>query len=165
MADADFFKDGQWNFTCDLCGRKQKSGRAMFTWNGLYVCRHHREIRNPQDFLRGVKDNQSVPWTRPFQPPLCDSTATQLSSCTLQSRQSIPGFGLPGCMTPSYINTAFFPSLIQWTGWAILDTSGCPIFDTNGQIIYPPGTPTVNNPFPPYDTLDYTFHLDHSVIA
>ena len=69
MADADFWADGKWNFFCDLCGRKQKSSRAMKTWQGLYVCRHHKEVRNPQDFLRGVKDDQSVPWTRPEKTP------------------------------------------------------------------------------------------------
>lgn len=69
MADADFWADGKWNFFCDLCGRKQKSSRAMKTWQGLYVCQHHREVRNPQDFLRGVKDDQSVPWTRPEKIP------------------------------------------------------------------------------------------------
>lgn len=66
--EADFYKDGAWNFMCGLCGRKQKSTRAMFTWDGQYVCRHHKEVRNPQDFLRGVKDNQSVPWSRPILP-------------------------------------------------------------------------------------------------
>ena len=164
MGDADFYKSGSWNFVCDLCGRKQKSDRAMFTWQGLYVCRHHRELRNPQDFLRGVKDNQSVPWSRPYRPPLCDTTEFPYTqTCTLQGKNAIPGFAIPGCAVPAYVNTAFYPSLVQWRGWAIQDTNGCAILDTNGQMIFPPGTPSVDNPPGPLGRLghlDIDFYLD-----
>lgn len=61
---ADFYADGQWNFFCDLCGRKNKSSDGVKTWDNHYVCRHHKEVRNPQDFVRGVKDDPSVPWVR-----------------------------------------------------------------------------------------------------
>ena len=169
MGQADFYKSGEFNFTCDLCGRKEKSGRAMFTWQGLYVCKHHREARNPQDFLRGVKDNQTTPWSRPWQPPLCDTTSFPFTSyCTLQSRNAIPGFALPGCATPSYVNTAFYPSIVQYRGWAIQDTFGCPILDTNGQMIFPPGTPSATNPprpGGPVFKLDVNFILDTSTLA
>ena len=65
MGRSDYFASGQWNFFCDFCGAKEKSSNGERTWNGYYVCRYHREERNPQDFVRGIKDNQSVPWTRP----------------------------------------------------------------------------------------------------
>lgn len=169
MGRADFYKQGAWNFTCDLCGAKNKSTDAMLTWNGLYVCRHHREVRNPQDFLRGVKDNQSVPWTRPYEPPLCDTTSFPYAeTCTLQGSNAIPGFAIPGCMIPAYVNTAFYPSIQQWRGWAIQDTYGCPILDTNGQMIYPPNTPSAANPPPPggYQYyLDIDFVLDFSTLS
>lgn len=65
MAGKSFFADGLWNFFCDLCGAKRKSSEGVRTWDNFYVCRHHKEERNPQDFLRGVRDDQSVPWARP----------------------------------------------------------------------------------------------------
>jgi hypothetical protein len=65
MGKADYYADGQWNFFCDLCGAKVKSSNGVKTWANSYVCRHHKEVRNPQDFLRGVKDDQSVAWSRP----------------------------------------------------------------------------------------------------
>lgn len=68
MGTADFYADGEWNFFCDLCGRKEKSSKAMKTWDNFRVCHHHKEARNPQDFVRGVKDNQTVPWSRPEAP-------------------------------------------------------------------------------------------------
>lgn len=135
MGRADYYADGQWNFFCDFCGAKQKSGRAMKTWNGFYVCKHHREVRNPQDFLRGVRENQSLPWTRP------EPTDQFVYTCTLQGRNAIPGFAIPGCMTPGFVNFAFLPSVEEMYQWAILDTSGQQILDTNGLPIYPPGTP------------------------
>lgn len=101
MGQSDFFVAGQWNFFCDLCGAKQKSSRAAKTWNNLRVCAHHKEVRNPQDFLRGVKDDQSVPWSRPEAPDQF------VLFCTLQGRQGIPGWAVPGCSVPSYYNPAF----------------------------------------------------------
>lgn len=166
---SDYYADGQFNFTCDLCGSKTKSGDAMLTWQGLYVCKHHKEVRNPQDFLRGVKDDQSVPWSRPWQPPLCDTTAfPYVQSCSLQGTNAIPGFALPGCCIPAYVNTAFYPSIIQYLGWAIQDTYGCPILDTNGQMIFPPGTPSSSNPpspLGPVGRLDIDFYLDRSLLG
>lgn len=166
---ADYYSDGNWNFYCDLCGAKNKSKNAMFTWNGLYVCKHHKEVRNPQDFLRGVKDDQSAPWTRSYRPPLCDTTEfPYVEVCTLQGTNAIPGFAIPGCMVPAYVNTAFYPSIIQYRGWAIQDTYGCPILDTNGQMIFPPGTPSSTNPprpgGPVYE-LDINFILDSSTLG
>lgn len=65
MGSADFFAPGQWNFICALCGRKEKSGNGEKTWDNQWVCQRHKEVRNPQDFVRGVRDPQSLPWTRP----------------------------------------------------------------------------------------------------
>ena len=68
MPNPTYFAKGSWNFTCDLCGRKEKSSKAQKTWDGFYVCSMHKEIRNPQDFVKGVADNQSLPWSRPKAP-------------------------------------------------------------------------------------------------
>ena len=65
---SSFFAKGEWNFTCDLCGRLEKSGRAQKTWDNHWVCMKHKEVRNPQDFLQAVKDDQTVPWSR-VEPP------------------------------------------------------------------------------------------------
>ena len=69
MGDSTYILEGDWNVACDLCGKKVKAAFTMKTWDGFYVCKHHKEERNPQDYLRGIKDNQSVPFSRP-EPPL-----------------------------------------------------------------------------------------------
>lgn len=88
---ADFWADGQWNFYCDLCGAKTKSYDGVKTWNNLYVCRHHKEIRNPQDFLRGVKEDPSVPWTRPT------SVGAQPFVCTFWGSTAYANLAEAGC--------------------------------------------------------------------
>lgn len=98
---ADFYSDGQWNFYCDFCGAKTKSGEGTRTWDNFYVCKHHKEERNPQDFVRGVRENQSLPWTRPEPPEIFAPV------CVLQGQNAIPGYAVPGCTYPGFVNVLF----------------------------------------------------------
>lgn len=66
MPNADYLKfDGDWNANCDRCGFKFKASKLKEEWTGFMVCKECWEPRHPQDFLRGVPDDPSVPWTRP----------------------------------------------------------------------------------------------------
>ena len=56
---------GLWNAECDRCGFKFKNVDLKKEWNGLMTCKDCWEVRHPQDFLRGVPDDSSVPWSRP----------------------------------------------------------------------------------------------------
>lgn len=60
---------GAWNARCDRCGWKFKNYELHKTWDNLFVCRECWEPRHPQDFVRGVKDDPSVPWSRPDHSP------------------------------------------------------------------------------------------------
>ena len=62
---ADFLELGTWNVACSICGRKAKANTLERNWQGLY--RHPRcnEPRQTQDFVRGVKDDPSVPFAQP----------------------------------------------------------------------------------------------------
>jgi len=62
------FKKGDWVSICDRCGKKFHASQLKKDWQGLYLCKDDWETRQPQDFLRGVKDDPSVAWTRPEQP-------------------------------------------------------------------------------------------------
>lgn len=61
------FVKGDWNAICDVCGWKFKASQLHKRWDGLMVCKADWEARHPQDFLRSIPDDQSVPWTRPEQ--------------------------------------------------------------------------------------------------
>lgn len=68
MGSRDFYKKGDWNAICDVCGFKRKASEMKQRWDGVMVCEEDWEPRQPQDFVRGVPDTQSVAWTRPETP-------------------------------------------------------------------------------------------------
>jgi hypothetical protein len=63
----DYFKGGDWNAYCDICGFKWKASYLKKRWDGFMCCPKDYEPRQSQDFVRGVPDNMSVPWSRPDQ--------------------------------------------------------------------------------------------------
>ncbi len=60
-----YYRAGDWNAICDLCGRKFKASKIRLRWDGLRVCPKDYEERHVADFFKGRPDDQSVPWTRP----------------------------------------------------------------------------------------------------
>ncbi len=58
---------GDWNTICDISGFKCKASETVLRWDGLRVLARFSEERQPQDFVRGVRDNPAVPWVRPEQ--------------------------------------------------------------------------------------------------
>lgn len=65
---ADYLELGTYNASCYQCGRKFKANMLVRNWQGYYVCPPHNEPRQPQDFVRGVQDIQTPPWTQPMPP-------------------------------------------------------------------------------------------------
>lgn len=61
----NYYKAGEWNAICDVCGKKIKSGDAKHRWDGFIVCPSDFEQRHSQDFVRARQDKISVPFTRP----------------------------------------------------------------------------------------------------
>ena len=59
------YDKGDWIADCDVCGRKYKASQLTQRWDGLMCCDDDWEIRQPQDFVRGVADTQIAPWLRP----------------------------------------------------------------------------------------------------
>ena len=60
----EYYKPGEWNAICDVCGFKFKSGELQRRWDGMMVCSADFETRHPQDFIRARREKTSVPWTR-----------------------------------------------------------------------------------------------------
>lgn len=63
------FELGKWLVICDRCGFKRMSDEVIKTWDNLIVCKPTiktgcYETRHPQDFVRAVKEDPSVPYTR-----------------------------------------------------------------------------------------------------
>lgn len=94
MGRADYLDLGSWNALCDRCGKKFKASMLRKDWQGLYVCERDWEPRHPQDFVRGVQDVQTVPWSR--SPP----ADVFIAFCDINGQSAIPGYAIPGCMIP-----------------------------------------------------------------
>ena len=60
-----YFRMGDHNAICDGCGFKFKFSQLRKDWQNFYMCHKCWEPRHPQDFVRAVKDRQSVPVSRP----------------------------------------------------------------------------------------------------
>jgi hypothetical protein len=63
-----YFKLGDYNAICRVCGFKRKASELKLRWDGVYVCRQDWEIRQPQDFVRGCPEEVAPEWTQP-EPP------------------------------------------------------------------------------------------------
>ena len=104
----NYYKAGEWNLICDVCGKKIKAGEAKHRWDGFVVCPSDFEYRHEQDFVRARQDKISVPFSRPI-PTLTYTNVSYIDTgnaiCTYSGRQAIPMEGIPGCMIPSKINS------------------------------------------------------------
>ena len=105
MGRADYYAEGDWNAECGFCGRKRKASSLELNWQGLWVCPEHNPPRQPQDFVQGLPDDQSPPWN---QPPGDD---VFVRFCMPNGRTAIPGFAIPDCAIPDYIDPAFDASV------------------------------------------------------
>lgn len=66
----DYFELGTWNATCQICGLKRKGNELTKRWDGYQCCKPSVQPgcwnpRQSQDYVRGVKDDQSPPFTLP----------------------------------------------------------------------------------------------------
>lgn len=65
---SDRFKKGNHWITDDRSGARIRASDARTEWTGAVVHKDDFEARHPQDFVRGVKDDQSVRDARPPPP-------------------------------------------------------------------------------------------------
>ena len=115
------YKSGDWNITCDSCGKKFKASHAKHRWDGFIVCHSCFEERHPQDYIKAKTDKISVPFVRPpndtFISDILCTTTTRMSAadwgtadcaivdiafdwyeaCPILSRFSVTGIAIAGC--------------------------------------------------------------------
>lgn len=101
---ADYLQLGDWNAACLFCGRKRKASEMKKYWSGGWTCPDHWEPRQPQDFVRGVQDNQTVPWVQP-------TTNTFTPFCRMNDLTAIADFAVASCAIADYISPGFDPDL------------------------------------------------------
>jgi hypothetical protein len=67
MADDRHYVPGDFYRIDDRTGFKRRASRTKLEWDGLIVDESVWEPRQPQDMVRGVRDDQTVPMPRPRQ--------------------------------------------------------------------------------------------------
>lgn len=125
---ADYFKLGDFNAECSISGFKRKASQLVKNWQGQYRIPEFNEPRQPQDFVRGVQDVQSVPWV---QPP----REIFIEICTYNGLSAIPGLAEPGCMIPgrSVWNESDFVVVLPGPPQVLTTDMGQPIQTDDGR--------------------------------
>lgn len=94
------YKPGDWKVYCPVCSGFRYASSLKPRWDGLKVCPECWEPRHPQEFVRGVSDEVSVPFT--YKDPERDVTAVSINRDTSDVRNSS---GSPsGVLTPLWEN-------------------------------------------------------------
>lgn len=97
---ADFLQLGEWNVACSMCGRKRKSSEVVKNWQGDWRCPEHNEQRHPQDFVRAVPDDQSVPFAQP-------ETDVFVAFCTPNGVSAIVDYATVDCVIVDFVSPLF----------------------------------------------------------
>jgi hypothetical protein len=64
MGARDYYKHGDYNAICDVCGFLYKASELRKRWDGAMVCQEDWEPRHPQEFIRSIKETNTLPFTR-----------------------------------------------------------------------------------------------------
>lgn len=152
MGQRDYFKLGDHNAVCYVCGFKRKASEMKLRWDGVYVCKEDWEIRQPQDFVRGVGPEQAPAWTQPEQP---DQFVQPVDNPLTNIVVGTPTIFLNGVLTTTY--TIVLPqgvvtfntpppsgTVISWSGqWLdnasqVITYTNFPLYNASGYTtVYP----------------------------
>lgn len=67
MGTEKHFVGGSFYRICDRTGFATRSSRTKMQWNNIIVREDVYEARQPQDFVKGIPDDQTIPFARPRQ--------------------------------------------------------------------------------------------------
>jgi hypothetical protein len=76
----DYFKLGDHNAWCDVCGFKFKASELRKRWDGMMCCPDDWEKRHEQDFLKSMPEKPAPPWSRPRNDKISDLTPSTFTS-------------------------------------------------------------------------------------
>jgi hypothetical protein len=93
-----WFRSGQWNAVCDVCGNNFKNTQLIKRWDGLMVCKDDWEIRHPQDLIRPIPSGPGLPWSRPVgSEEFVEFSTIAPQACSVLGIYSMAGIGTAGC--------------------------------------------------------------------
>lgn len=150
MGSLDYFKLGDYNAYCDVCGFKYKASELRKRWDGAMVCHKDYEPRPAQDFIRGIKEDQSVPFSRPgatdrattgYVQALAGATTITSASLGLDDRvlvdvmEQISGVYTAGAVTITINNTVVAGDTVIIRGTTSRGVSVSVVDNSTGTVI------------------------------
>lgn len=100
--------EGDWYARCSMCNQKFLASQLVKNWQGMYRCPQHNEPRHPQDYIRAIPDNPTVPFVQ-------DPSPSYRAVCTLAGITSIADYAIADC---SVCNTPRLDGLTESiSGW------------------------------------------------
>lgn len=142
------FKLGDWNVMCDRCGMKRRASQCRLNWQNLLVCSDTCwEPRHPQDFVRAIPDDQSVPIARPDVTPSMGETT--VGTTAVKNATTIVLTSVTGVADGDSIGIVLDDGTVHWTfsdgdpsGTTVTMGSYLPANATAGNTVY---IPSINN--------------------
>ncbi len=96
----NFYKSGDWNAVCDICGFRFKASKLKKNWKGEMVCEADFELRHPQEFVRVRPEKISVPWARP-------ESEEFVNICWIWGQSAYADLGEADCMKADFTPGTF----------------------------------------------------------
>jgi len=141
------YKPGDWLVICDRCGMKRYASQCRLDWQNLFVCERCFEPRHPQDFVKGVPDDQTVPISRPD--VVSSMGETTVKTAASKNAMSIDLTSVTGIADRDSIGIVLDNGLVHWTfsdgtpsGYTVTLGSYLPGDATAGNVVY---LPSINN--------------------
>lgn len=133
---------------CDISGFKVRSFDTKKVWNGTIARKQSWEPRQPQDFVRGVPDDQSAPEPRPRSPNIFVDVTTAITSNYAPLAQNIAVQSVVGLQVGNRIGITlddgapwgfWFTTIEAIAGLTLLITPTLGWFASNGNqvTLYP----------------------------
>lgn len=148
------YRPGSFYRKDDRTGFVQRAERTRKEWNGLIVDDLVYEPRQPQDFVKGVKDQQGVPDARPLPPnQFVGPVSQQLAEAavigqTVLELESLQGFRATDPVKVMLDNGENFTTTIDALGAGTITLAlGLPYSAAAGNLV----TDTADNPRDPME--------------
>lgn len=156
MGRADYYLPGGWNMLCQVCGFKYKNVDMKLRWDNVWCCPEDWEVRQPQDFVRGVSDPMMVPYTSP-EPPVQFDTFPPIQTPTGEIVVGVPSVYINSVLlAPGVDYTIQLPygaiqllipapvpgAAIQWTGTWLHNSGAQQVFSQPFQFAAGDGSTT-----------------------
>jgi hypothetical protein len=129
-----FYVPGSFYRISDRTGFKVRSYRTQKEWQGYIVEREVWEARQPQDFVKGVKDDQTVPEARPRQPDTFIELETQGARFYCYNNNGMKAgtflvLQSTGAVDPGINSESNYQNIGGTAGWLVYGTTPVPPVD------------------------------------